>query len=184
MRSNNDFREMLSQRRQAGNNLEEQESAPDPDPERENSAPIEEFSEDYVSDWSSVTMERGQLSMQPFLLRNIINQSGSEFRHLTLAGCDKYVGDELIFSLAQKCPDLEKLDISYCDVSDDAVVALANGCRHLLELSCSGCAELTEAAFVALAEHCQSLDVATTRADWERSFEDEEELEDEGSLQI
>ena len=150
------------------------------------------------SDWSSLVLTRGQLSMQPAMLLGIVKQSACELRSITLADCGKYVDDEVVLALVTSCSNLRSLDISNCDVSDRGLLQLAecasleelsvagcalsdtginailSNCNALVALDCRGCDQLSAAAFLCDRQSLP-LNVAATQQAWEQSLECEDD---------
>lgn len=61
--------------------------------------------------------------------------------------------------VAAAAPLLESLNLSMCtQITDRALLALANGCKRLMILELSGCALLSDTGFVQLARHCRALE--------------------------
>ena len=57
--------------------------------------------------------------------------------------CDR-LGNSSICSLGRHCGELEKINIVYSDVSDDAITSLAEGCPRLLDLNVAFCDTITD----------------------------------------
>jgi hypothetical protein len=105
-------------------------------------------------------------------------------RLLELTAGRSLISDHYI-ALAKRCPNLRKLDVSNGTLMDDALIALAAGCRSLhhlrlyhtfyitdvglIEIALNGalttlCVDgplITDAAFQAVAEHCPQLEHVT-----------------------
>jgi len=110
-----------------------------------------------ASDWSHLHMTRGQLSMQPGMLRGILKQSAGELRVVNLAGCGGYADDALVAALAAGCARLRTLNISDTAVSDAGLLALAANCPALEELAVAGCSALGDAGVLAVVGKCAAL---------------------------
>jgi len=153
--SNDDFRAMYLRR--GGNaDVPDHPVEENEDPIQDESQPAHPVPED-ESDWSTLVLTRGQLSMQPHLLQNIINQSAEQFRNVNLSECRHYVSDAHIVALAQGCPDLSSLDLRDTEVSDVSLKAIGDGCAHLKELNIDHCTSITDAAILDLAAGCREL---------------------------
>jgi hypothetical protein len=62
-----------------------------------------------------------------------------------------------ICALAKSYGQLATVDFSFCDVSNEAVLALASGCPRLSRVDLAGCEALTNEAVIALVERCTEL---------------------------
>lgn len=62
-----------------------------------------------------------------------------------------------IFSILDRCTQLEELDLSYTNVGDAVVVKIAKNCPNLWLLSLKMCCDVTDIGIVCLAEGCPSL---------------------------
>jgi hypothetical protein len=67
------------------------------------------------------------------------------------------VGSTGINAIAAHCPYLRSLFINECLVNDSAIAALAAACPRLQEIAMRGITELTDACLHALCTHCPSL---------------------------
>ena len=143
-RTNADFRAMLLQPSSAG---AAQDDAMDVVPA--DTAPNAEPQE---SDWTELRLQRGQLQMQPMLLTGLLRQCGPAIRVLDLSGCREHVHDGVLRSVAAYCPDIQKLDISECDITDAGIVVIASGCAALDVLNISHCSEVTDEGLKAIAQ--------------------------------
>lgn len=80
----------------------------------------------------------------------------SGLRYLDISGCYKNVNDDAIICLSA-CHSLEDLNISYVDkVTDKSIESLAISCP-LKRFIMRGCMEITDQALLALANHCHTL---------------------------
>ncbi|VDN95802.1 unnamed protein product [Brugia pahangi] len=78
-----------------------------------------------------------------------------ELRTVNLLGC--FITDDTVADIASSCSQLEYLCLSSCtQVTDRALISLANGCHRDLELS--GCSLLTDHGFGILAKNCHELE--------------------------
>ena len=109
------------------------------------------------SDWGHLQLTRGQLSMQPAMLRGVLKQCAPKLRAVDLSGCGDYVQDTAVVALASGCPALQTLDVSGCSVSDSALFSLATNCPALQELSVAGGCELSDAGVAAVLRNCTAL---------------------------
>ena len=88
--------------------------------------------------------------------------AGTEARLVNLSGC-RQVSDVGITAVARQCPHLGSMDCSGTyeemmeNVTDDAVVVLAEGCRQLRSVNFAYCMRLTDTSVVSLAEQCRHL---------------------------
>eukprot|EP00899_Mesostigma_viride_P018928 jgi/Mesvir1/27036/Mv20735-RA.1 len=78
-------------------------------------------------------------------------------RTLNLACCAG-IRDDFLAVVAVSCRDLERLDVSDCDVSDNGVIALAQHCHELKHLLLSDCKQVTCASIQHIAEGCCHLE--------------------------
>merc|ERR1712166_935745 len=68
------------------------------------------------------------------------------------------INDAVIIALAERCPALISVDVSYCrNLTDAAIIGLAERCPALTRVSVISCTKLTDAAIIGLAEHCPAL---------------------------
>ena len=68
------------------------------------------------------------------------------------------IDDAVIIALADRCPALTQINVSWCtNLTDAAIIALAEHCPTLTVIDVSYCRNLTDAAIIALAEHCPAL---------------------------
>ena len=67
---------------------------------------------------------------------------GKLLKELNAFFCDR-LGNSCICSLGRHCGELEKINIVYSDVSDDAITSLAEGCPRLLDLNVAFCDTIT-----------------------------------------
>lgn len=74
---------------------------------------------------------------------------------IVLVSLGSKLADEGITTLAQLCPNLTKLNLRCCDLTDSGVAAVAR--PSLKILSVAGCSNLTNAAIVAVAHGCPNL---------------------------
>ena len=66
--------------------------------------------------------------------------------------CRSTISDAAVQALANSCPNLTTIDLTYCDkITDAAVQALANSCPNLTSDNLRGCHNITDAAAQALA---------------------------------
>ena len=76
----------------------------------------------------------------------------------------KAITDVAMISIAEKCPQLESLEIFGLQfLTDASIEALANGCQSLKNLDVSRCTGLTNAALQSLAQGCTQLESLTAR---------------------
>ena len=59
--------------------------------------------------------------------------------------------------MASECTQLSSLDLRGCNVTDEAVVAVASNCKQLTTLDRMFCRNITDAAVVAVASGCPLL---------------------------
>ncbi|KMZ64378.1 F-box protein SKP2A [Zostera marina] len=79
-------------------------------------------------------------------------------RHLNLCGCGRAVTDRALRAIARNCPELQVLNIGWCEeVSDQGVTSLAIGCPDLRSLDLCACVLITDESVVALANGCRRL---------------------------
>merc|ERR1712166_374909 len=68
------------------------------------------------------------------------------------------VDDAVIIALAERCPALTAVDVSWCkNLTDAAFIGLAEHCPALTSIYMNGCKNLTDKAIIALAERCPAL---------------------------
>jgi len=76
---------------------------------------------------------------------------------IDLAGCTELT-DAAIVAVADKCPNLALLDVTRCyKLTNTAVVAIANKYTNLVSLNAAGCDNLTNTAIVTVADKCTNL---------------------------
>lgn len=57
----------------------------------------------------------------------------------------KNLTDEALLAIADHCPDLEDISISWCrEVTDDALFKIANSCRKITSISVWGCTQVNK----------------------------------------
>ncbi|KAK3267167.1 hypothetical protein CYMTET_24264 [Cymbomonas tetramitiformis] len=97
-----------------------------------------------------------------------IGQSCPELRHLALGlqnesetfvdDCFyRTINDATISDIARGCRKLEHLDLGYCNVTDMAVVAIAQCCDNLNFCRISACGGVTGTSILVVAERCPNL---------------------------
>ena len=66
--------------------------------------------------------------------------------------------DAVVIAIAESCPALTSLDVSFCTLLTDASIqAIAENCPALTSLRVDGCELLTDASIQAIAENCPAL---------------------------
>merc|ERR1712086_611200 len=76
----------------------------------------------------------------------------------TLDATNTNIDDAVIIALAEHCPALTDISVGNCiSLTDAAIIALADRCPALTRISVDNCKYLTNAAIIALAEHCPTL---------------------------
>lgn len=65
--------------------------------------------------------------------------------------------DRALLALAEHCPRLRCLECGEWNVTDTAVIMLADKCREMTHVNFIGCANLTDAAVIAIANNCPQL---------------------------
>lgn len=77
-------------------------------------------------------------------------------RRLNIAGCHEVTDDGLRF-IAEGCPNLNSLDISFCNITNRGLVSLGSRCKSLNSLNVVGC-KVTLADIRGLLEACPKLE--------------------------
>merc|ERR1712086_144750 len=73
----------------------------------------------------------------------------------TLDATNTNIDDAVIIALAEHCPALTDISVDNCKyLTNSAIIALAEHCPTLISVDVSNCKNLTDAAIIALAEHC------------------------------
>jgi len=112
------------------------------------------------------------LSCLTFPLRELHLTGIPHLSSAALAGAIKFMGtflvvlnvadakctDELFLQLAIHCNNLQDLDCLGSKISDDALVAVARGCRMLIRLNVGNCAALSDTSVTELAQNCHNLE--------------------------
>jgi hypothetical protein len=79
--------------------------------------------------------------IDPKALR-IIAKYGSHIQDLSLRGCFR-VTDEILLDIAQGCPSLRRVDVSYCSrLTEQSIAPFVQACKHLEELHIERCSEI------------------------------------------
>jgi hypothetical protein len=66
--------------------------------------------------------------------------------------------DEHLEQIAQQCPHLQRLDLSWCiNITDEGIKAVAQQCPHLHSLDLESCDNITDKGFEELAQRCPHL---------------------------
>ena len=73
------------------------------------------------------------------------------------AAC-KEVDDTVVLSIAKNCPNLKRLSLRGCKVTDPSVCEVAIHCHKLLLLALAGLHKLTDKCVIALAGNCPYLE--------------------------
>lgn len=81
----------------------------------------------------------------------------SRLTGLTLYSCSQ-VNDLAIIAVAKHCSILNRFELTYSNVTDDAIVSLANGCRKLSIVTLDRCPVITDVSVIALASKCHRLE--------------------------
>jgi hypothetical protein len=64
-----------------------------------------------------------------------------------------------MIALAQGCPLLSSIDLSYCQsITDAGIVALAQGCPQLRDVELQSCTAITHISIIALMRGCPDFD--------------------------
>jgi len=67
-------------------------------------------------------------------------------------GTENWNIDQVVYTIAQKCPNLQKLNLADCkNVTDVSVIAIARNCKKLNSLNLNRCAKVTSGAIEELA---------------------------------
>ena len=77
-------------------------------------------------------------------------------RYLNIRGCES-VSDKSLGALAKSCHRIRSLDVGKCDVTDEGIVRLAQGCSGLRKLSLRGLEMISDAGLMAVAGGCSHL---------------------------
>jgi len=65
---------------------------------------------------------------------------------------DRWNVDEVVHTIAHKCPNLERLNLADCkQITDKSIIAIAQNCKKLTSLDLNRCAKVTSAAIEELA---------------------------------
>lgn len=90
-----------------------------------------------------------------FLLSTLSNRLTS----LNVTSCAQ-LSDDALMAIADDCHTLRKLRLGYCPhITNLSIMAVAKGCPLLIELHVTGCKRLTNDSIQAIAESCPSLAV-------------------------
>ncbi|XP_077978717.1 uncharacterized protein LOC144434136 [Glandiceps talaboti] len=84
-------------------------------------------------------------------LRSLFRACSSSLEELNISGCSQgeLVGDSILLH-ATRCPELAVIDASWCNVTDNAVVAIADSSNRLEAVCLNGCQALTDEALYAM----------------------------------
>ena len=86
---------------------------------------------------------------------------------VTVQAANATIKDATIIALAEHCPALIRINVSYCmKLTDAAIIALAEHCPALIDVNLGECCNLTDAAINALAEHCPALTGVNVSGCW------------------
>uniref|UniRef100_A0AAY4ASI3 F-box domain-containing protein n=1 Tax=Denticeps clupeoides TaxID=299321 RepID=A0AAY4ASI3_9TELE len=129
------------------------------------------------SNWQRIDLFDFQRDIEGRVVENISKRCGGFLRKLSLRGC-LGVGDSALRTFAQNCrniellslngctkitdsegcPQLEQLNISWCDqVTKDGIQALVRCCPGLKGLFLKGCTQLEDEALKHIGAHCPEL---------------------------
>ena len=76
---------------------------------------------------------------------------------ISLRGCEN-ITDIAVIAIAENFPGLTTIDLSHCvNITDTAVIAIAENCAGLTRIYLGRCFNITDAAVIALAERCAGL---------------------------
>jgi hypothetical protein len=85
----------------------------------------------------------------------LLSQCKQDLRELSVARC--HIGDMVPIAIATWCPKLERLDLSYTEITDDSLYELARGTPYLTWLNLRGCEFITDDGVLALHQACTKL---------------------------
>ncbi|XP_070567008.1 F-box/LRR-repeat protein fbxl-1-like [Ptychodera flava] len=94
-------------------------------------------------------------------LRSLFRACSASLEELNVSGCSQgeLTGDSILLH-ATRCPNLSVIDASWCNVSDNGVIALVDSSQRLESVCLNGCQAITDEAVCALVEkHANSLEV-------------------------
>lgn len=118
------------------------------------SAELLAFATDFIPEDVLTLSFNNVEELTPDLLLKILQKS----KHLQVLHLSSglKISDETLKAIAQACPQLKKLDISFSgdQITDKGIEFLAQSCPNLESLDVSGCTKLTDAAVVAIKIHC------------------------------
>ena len=86
-----------------------------------------------------------------------VAQACPQLKKLNVTYCTN-LRDEAIDAVARGCPQLEYLQVVGLRITDAAIHAVAQGCPQLKQLDMTQCAMLTESAIVSIARGCTQLE--------------------------
>jgi len=90
------------------------------------------------------------------VLTNHVNADLVTF--ISLTKCSGITNDTLI-QISNMCPQLERLHVRGCDITDDGIVPIAEKCgQQLKQLYYSACKKCTDAALESIVNNCNQLE--------------------------
>jgi hypothetical protein len=125
---------------------------------------IEHMGED-VTDTGLLSVARNgalitlDLGDSPLLTDQGIQAAAALCPHLevvSIAYCEQLT-DTTLIAFGQHCHNLRELNIRETDMTDTGLKAIAFGCPHLEIVDLDSCTQLTDAALIALGQHCHHL---------------------------
>ncbi|XP_077868901.1 uncharacterized protein LOC102803243 [Saccoglossus kowalevskii] len=94
-------------------------------------------------------------------LRSLFRSCSDSLQELNISGCSQgeLTGDSVLLHVT-RCPNLKSLDASWCNVTDNAVMAVVDSSHRLETMCLNGCQSITdEAVFALINKHSDSLEV-------------------------
>tara|TARA_R110002050_G_scaffold23508_1_gene63105 strand:- start:3368 stop:4831 length:1464 start_codon:yes stop_codon:yes gene_type:complete len=79
-----------------------------------------------------------------------------KLEYISMYGCSQ-MEDEGVISLVKRNPNLQMIDLSVCNITDNSLFVIAENCRYLQTLRVNTCRKITTAGVSAVAQGCPHL---------------------------
>ena len=129
--------------------------------------------EENITDKSVIALSFGCKKLETVIMEEIdaisdtavvsLSMGCRYLKELNAFYCDR-LSDLSICSVGKHCSQLEKINLMYTDISDEAVISLADGCPFLKILDIERCDDVTDRSLVYMAPKLQNLHTINLRA--------------------
>ncbi|RDD40315.1 F-box/LRR-repeat protein 7 [Trichoplax sp. H2] len=80
-------------------------------------------------------------------LRQLFRQCSDSLQEFTMAyvptTTSETIGDEVLVHIATRCPNVHTIHCSQCNVSDDGIISILEGCKSMISIDLSGCLNIS-----------------------------------------